>query len=164
MEKKMEEQLNNWKTDLEAKLGIIQMQIKQTRAEERDLKEKLEAINRLLGKSLKEHVEEVPAGEAADDLSFTPTKAYWVPILEVLVELGGRGRREKVMELVGDKMKTTLLPADYAMLPDTNVVRWKNRVAWQTSNMRAGGLIKKDSPRGLWEITEAGRKWLDDKS
>jgi predicted transcriptional regulator len=28
--------------------------------------------------------------------------------------------------------------------------------------MRREGYIKKDSPRGIWEITDAGRKWLDD--
>jgi hypothetical protein len=34
-------------------------------------------------------------------------------------------------------------------------------VAWQASNMRARGFIKKGSARGLWEITDEGRKWLD---
>jgi len=28
--------------------------------------------------------------------------------------------------------------------------------------MRKEGLISASSPRGVWEITDAGRKWLDD--
>jgi hypothetical protein len=28
--------------------------------------------------------------------------------------------------------------------------------------MRAQGLIKNNSPWGIWEIADAGRKWLDD--
>jgi predicted transcriptional regulator len=28
--------------------------------------------------------------------------------------------------------------------------------------MRREGYVKSDSPRGLWEITDAGRKWLAD--
>ena len=41
---------------------------------------------------------------------------------------------------------------------------FNNRVAWQASNMRARGFIKKGSVRGLWEITDEGRKWLDDQT
>src|SRR3982751_6551433 len=120
MDKKMEQQLNTWKAELDAKLGALQLQLRQTRAEEREVQEKLEAIDRLLGKSSLAN-EPLKSTEADDDLeSFTPTKAYWRPILQVLVDLGSRARRERVMELVGAKMKKVLLPADYAMLPDSN--------------------------------------------
>jgi restriction system protein len=83
---------------------------------------------------------------------------------QTLVELGGRGRREQVIELVGQKMQNVLRPADYEKLPQSSFIRWENRVAWQASNMRREGYIKNDSPRGIWEITDAGRKWLDDNS
>jgi restriction endonuclease Mrr len=59
-------------------------------------------------------------------------------------------------------METILTPADYGKLPKSGWIRWQNRVAWQASNMRAQGLIKNNSPRGIWEIADAGRKWLDD--
>jgi hypothetical protein len=103
------------------------------------------------------------ATEMADAGVFTPVKAYWRPLLQVLLDLGGRGRRTTVIDLVGETMKGTLTPADYAKLPNSDVIRWRNRVAWQASNMRSQGLMKKDSSRrGIWEITDAGRKWLDD--
>jgi hypothetical protein len=104
--------------------------------------------------------------EALDEHGpFTPVKDYWRPILQVLVELGGRGHRTKVIAMVGEKMKDVLTPADYGKLPKTGHIRWRNRVAWQASQMRSSetGFIKDDSHRGIWEITEEGRKWLDDK-
>src|SRR5262249_50312095 len=97
-----------------------------------------------------------------DSELFTPTKAYWRPLLQTLVELGGRGRRERVTAIVGEKMKEILTRADRGRLPTSNYIRWENRVAWQASNMRRDGIMKDDSPRGIWEITDAGRKWLDD--
>ena len=56
--------------------------------------------------------------------------------------------------------------ADKVKLPKSGYSRWRNRVAWQASQMRSVelGFIKNDSRRGIWEITEAGRKWLDDNS
>ena len=59
-------------------------------------------------------------------------------------------------------MNSILTEADRKKLPNSNFIRWENRVAWQVSNMRKEGLISASSPRGVWEITDAGRKWLDD--
>lgn len=104
--------------------------------------------------------------EDLDELGpFTPVREYWKPILQVLVDLGGRGNRMKVIEMVGERMKHILTPADYGKLPKTGFVRWRNRVAWQASQMRSteAGYIKRGSHRGFWEITEEGRRWLDDK-
>jgi hypothetical protein len=97
------------------------------------------------------------------ELEFTHPSEYWIPILKTLVELGGRSRREKVIQMVGEKMSGILKPADYGRLPGTGHTRWKNRVAWQASNMRTiHAYIKQGSPRGVWEITPAGREWLKD--
>jgi hypothetical protein len=99
-----------------------------------------------------------------DDGTFTPTHAYWRPILQTLVESGGRGKCGRVIAAVGEKMKGILTPADYGRLPKSGWTRWENRVAWQASNMRTQGLIRNNSPRGIWEIADDGRKWLDDKN
>jgi hypothetical protein len=50
------------------------------------------------------------------------------------------------------------------MLPSGVEVRWKNRVAWQRENMKRLGLLRGDSPQGIWEVTETGRQWLADAS
>lgn len=100
---------------------------------------------------------------AASETAFTPVHAYWPAILESLVELGGRAKREDVVDSVGKRLRSILTPADMEILPSGLDVRWRNRVAWQRLNMVNQGLLRSDSQRGIWEITAAGRKWLDDQ-
>jgi hypothetical protein len=95
---------------------------------------------------------------------FAPVGAYWLPTLQALVDLGGKARRDEVVELVGKKMQGVLTPEDQEMLPSGVEVRWKNRVAWQRENMKRLGLLRGDSPQGIWEVTETGRQWLADAS
>ncbi len=85
-------------------------------------------------------------------------------MLQALVEFGGTARRDAVVELVGKKMQGVLTPDDHELLPSGIEVRWKNRVAWQRENMKRRGLIRGNSPQGVWEITEAGRQELLDRS
>jgi len=163
MDDKMHQELMSWRASLLAEVDQLELQLQQVRSALSEKREKVTAIDRLVG-----HTPEPPKLEdVVDHFSegiFTPTKAYWRPLLQTLVELGGRGRREQVIELVGQKMQNILRPADYEKLPQSSFIRWENRVAWQASNMRREGYIKNDSPRGIWEITDAGRKWLDDNS
>ncbi len=102
------------------------------------------------------------SGWTARRKKFTPVEAYWLPTLLALVECGGRARRDEIVELVGKKMQSVLTPDDQELLPSGVEVRWKNRVAWQRENMKRRGLMRDDSPQGIWEITDAGRKWLQD--
>jgi hypothetical protein len=133
-----------------------------------DWRGKIAAIDTLIGGPEIDAEGEAAAEEedtSDENAVFTPVHDYWKPILEALVEMGGRGKRLRVIDAVGTKMKGILTPADYGKLPKSGWVRWRNRVAWQASNMRAQGLIKNDPPtRGLWEIADAGRKWLDDNN
>jgi hypothetical protein len=95
---------------------------------------------------------------------FAPTDAYWVPILETLAERGGREHSNVVLDLVEKKMTSILKPEDYEILPSGVSVRWRNRAQWQRQNMVQQGLLSKNSPRGIWEITLAGRQWLHDRN
>jgi len=130
---------------------------------------KIAAIDTLIGGSYtgaKAAVAIPQMSVAEDHGDFTPVKAYWKPILQVLVELGGRGHRTKVIDLVGEKMKGMLTPADYGKLPKSGYSRWRNRVAWQVCQMRDAelGFLKNDSRREVWEIADEGRKWLNDNN
>lgn len=92
----------------------------------------------------------------------TPEHAYRRPILEALVELGGSAPIDKVLERVGAKMKGVLNEYDYQPLPSApDTARWKNAAQWCRKWLVDEGLLKKDSPSGIWEISEAGRKWLE---
>jgi hypothetical protein len=167
MDNEMHQQLLSWKASLSAELAGLETQLEQIRAALAEKREKIVAIDKLIGPTIEDGgntaVTQIP--DLVDDLEdrdFTPVKAYWRPILQTLIEMSGRGRRERVIDLVGKKMKDIFTPADSKKLPESKYIRWENRVAWQASNMRREGYIKKDSPRGIWEITDAGRKWLDD--
>lgn len=101
----------------------------------------------------------LPSSGARNGGIFTPTHVYWPAILEVLEKRGGSARSETIIDEVGNFLAGALRPADYERVP-SGVVRWRNRVAWQRTNMINEGLLKKDSHRGIWEITEEGREWL----
>ena len=91
----------------------------------------------------------------------TPEAQYYVPILQVLSEMGGAGKVAEVLERVGKLMKPILKEVDYDPLasgPDNP--RWRNAGQWARNSMVREGLLKADSPRGVWEITEAGRAGL----
>jgi len=99
------------------------------------------------------------ASRGSENGDFAPTHVYWPAILHALEKLGGRGRSEQVTDIVGDLIKEILKPADYERLP-SGVIRWRNRVAWQRLNMINEGLLRNDSPRGIWEWTDKGRTWI----
>ena len=92
--------------------------------------------------------------------TYTSVYTYWPFILSSIIELGGTVRGDAVIELVGKKMEHILTPDDKERLGSGTDVRWRNRVAWQRFNMVRDGLLKSGSPRGTWEVTDEGRKWL----
>jgi restriction system protein len=91
----------------------------------------------------------------------TPEAAYYQPILKALNEMGGNGKVADVLDRVGQIMKPVLKDVDFDPLasnPDN--LRWRNAGQWARNSMITEGLLKGDSPRGVWEITEAGRQAL----
>jgi restriction system protein len=38
--------------------------------------------------------------------------------------------------------------------------RWRNAAQWARNSMVNEGLLKKDSPRGVWEISDKGKQYL----
>lgn len=90
----------------------------------------------------------------------TPEREYRAPILATLMEMGGRGRVKDILKKVEAKMKDKLTKLDYGKLPSGAYVRWKNYAMWERLNMINDGLLKKDSPRGIWEITDKGKSYF----
>lgn len=92
----------------------------------------------------------------------TPQSAFERPILEALVQMGGGGKTEKVLDRVGEMMKGVLKPIDFER-HKSNQIRWRNTAQWARNDMaNEDGRMKKDSPNGYWEITDKGRAWLKD--
>lgn len=92
--------------------------------------------------------------------SGTPQRDYRRPILQVLVEMGGSGSTNDVLTRVEQVMRGTLKPADYEPHAADGMLRWSKAAQWSRNSMAREGLLKQDSPRGIWEISDAGRQAL----
>jgi len=94
----------------------------------------------------------------------TPQSQYKIPILQVLTDLEGRREANKILEKVYEKMKELLNPIDLQVLSSGTDFRWRNTAMWAKNMMINEGLLRKDTPRGIWEITEKGKNYLKEHS
>jgi restriction system protein len=93
----------------------------------------------------------------------TPEEKFILPILEALIELGGEAHARDVLERVHAKMKNILNTYDYEDLSSNNQKRWENTTQWVKYKMVEEGLLDRNVPRGVWRITEKGRKLYQDR-
>lgn len=112
-----------------------------------------EAVKEIVGKSF--------FGKARKG-TITTHKEFYVPLLQALMNLGGGGKTQIVIDEVGNLMKGKLKPKDFEYLnTGSQTIRWRNKVAWSRSDLVNDlGYMKSDSRQGYWEISEKGRKWL----
>lgn len=95
----------------------------------------------------------------------TPEEAYYRPILTAIDELGGSAKMNDVLERVEQIMRNILKPPDYERLGSgTGMLRWRNTAQWTRYALVKEGLLKSKSPRGIWEITEAGHTFLNNQN
>ena len=86
---------------------------------------------------------------------------FYRPILQVLASMGGSGKVAEVLERVGEAMKGLLRDVDHQPLGSSpDMLRWRNTAQWARNSMVHEGLLKADSPRGVWEISDKGRALL----
>ncbi len=91
----------------------------------------------------------------------TPEGEFRVPIMQCLVDLGGSAPMTEVLDRVERVMKDRLNAYDRLPLPsDPTQIRWRNTAQWARNAMVKEGLLAPDLPRGVWEITSAGKRWL----
>lgn len=91
----------------------------------------------------------------------TPQERYILPILKAVDEAGGAAKASEVVDRVGKIMEPILKPVDYEPLPSSpDVVRWRNTAAWTRWAMIQEGLLKAETPRGVWEISDKGKAEL----
>ncbi len=89
----------------------------------------------------------------------TPQSAFKLPILESLVELGGKAEVRAVLDKVWEKMENILNEYDKQPLSYGDI-RWEDTARWERYEMIKEGLLSANSPWGIWEITEKGREYL----
>jgi len=91
----------------------------------------------------------------------TRQREYRIPILEALLEKEGKASAQDIFEIIHQRMEKDFNQFDLETLRDGCTQRWQKNVAWQRYSMVKEELLKSDSPRSIWEITEKGRKFLE---
>ena len=92
----------------------------------------------------------------------TSEEAFRLPILESLAEFSGSGAIADVLERVEARMRQTLNKHDRQPTPSgANILRWRNAAQWCRQTLVDEGLLRSGSPRGVWEISAAGRRALE---
>ena len=94
----------------------------------------------------------------------TPEQAYYRPILRALQGLNGSASLNDVLDQVLQVMRGELKEVDFEPLAsEPEMPRWRNAAQWARNSMVKEGLLKSDSPRGIWEISDVGRRYLAEK-
>ena len=96
-----------------------------------------------------------PKGSLLDE------RAYWTPILEVLAAAPkGAAPAREVIAQVGARVDGQLTPLDREAVASGGE-RWQGRVQFARLRMKDAGLLEPDSPRGVWQISNEGRRALE---
>ena len=77
---------------------------------------------------------------------------YRGPIIETLNDLGGAGNVDEIMEKVFAKVSHLFSDIDLSVTLN-GYVRWKLTAQWERHLMVRDGILKADSPHGIWELT-----------
>jgi len=92
----------------------------------------------------------------------TPEEAFRRPLLETLMEAGGSASVNVVLDKLEGKMGAFLNEYDYQPLPSNpNTTRWRNNAQWCRNTLVQEGLMRHDSARGIWAISDRGRLALE---
>jgi hypothetical protein len=89
--------------------------------------------------------------------SLLPETEYDRPLLETLIEHGGSASSRVLIDAVGVKVKDRLTDLDKENLPSGGI-RWENRLQFVRLRLIEEGLMIKESGRGVWAISDKGRK------
>jgi hypothetical protein len=87
-----------------------------------------------------------------------PEANYRLPILRALSDAGGRMATSEAIAAVGEIVYDQLMAADLEL--QGNKPRWQQRIQFTRLRLIDDELMKKDSPRGMWEISEAGEQMV----
>jgi restriction system protein len=91
----------------------------------------------------------------------TPEKAFYVPILQAIVDRGGSARMRDVLLRVHELIRGSLKDADNETLSSAPTTpRWRNTAQWARNSLVKEGLMSSDSPHGVWAITQRGKEFL----
>ncbi len=74
-------------------------------------------------------------------------------IIRALKRLGGRAHLRQVLAEMEKQLKDKLLPGDLEKR-QSGEIAWENNACWERFHMVQDGILRNDSPRGIWELSE----------
>ena len=80
---------------------------------------------------------------------------------EIVSDRGGTAPSREIIEAVGRKLESRLTLADKEKT-SSGVIRWQNRIQFVRLRLVEEGLLARDSGRGIWSLTDAGRARIKD--
>lgn len=95
--------------------------------------------------------------------SILPESEYELPILRALERLGGRVPTSELIAELEKEIDSVLTDLDREHL-SSGGIRWQNRAQFVRLKLIKNGEMVAGSPRGLWELSEAGRSRLQRKT
>lgn len=87
----------------------------------------------------------------------TPQKELRDLIIAALAARGGRARVSEVLADLGAQLNGKLLPGDLVYRQDGKTIVWQNNAQWERMKMRQDGVLRGDSPQGIWELSEGAQ-------
>jgi hypothetical protein len=85
----------------------------------------------------------------------TPQRDFRLPLMEILLELGGSAELNDIRKKLLPAMKPKLTEDDFEPVSNGDE-RWWNATCWERSELVKEGLFRNDSPRGVWELSAEG--------
>lgn len=101
--------------------------------------------------------ERLPAGQS------TPSSAFFNDILSILRDEGGMASPALVIPQIESRMKDLLKEEDFERVQSSNKPRWIIAVRKARGELIEQGLLKENSPRGMWELSDKGWQVLEKK-
>ena len=93
----------------------------------------------------------------------TPKENYYQPILQALMDMNGKGSRPAVLQRLERSMASVFNQFDREPDKSDHKPTWHKRASFARLDMVKLGLLTHSSGRGVWEITEKGKKWFVDR-
>lgn len=78
-------------------------------------------------------------------------------ITEALKLRGGSAKKNDILKDMEQELQGKLLPGDLEWRAATNDYAWQNNACWERYQMAQEGILKRDSPKGIWELSEDQR-------
>ncbi|MBS3952333.1 MAG: winged helix-turn-helix domain-containing protein [Methylomicrobium sp.] len=87
----------------------------------------------------------------------TPNEVLRVGIITALKNMNGSGHVQQILAAMELQLAGQLLAHDLENVASGKQLVWQNNVCWERNKMVKQGILKNDSLRGIWELTEAYR-------